>query len=230
LKKYSKENKSVSLIEIENEFADEFFFKYFYRHISLPVLNIFLKMPWSPLQITILSIMAGMVATLSFFGGNYIYLLIGVFFLNLSLILDKVDGQVARLRNLTSIFGGWLDSLGHIILFDFYFLSLAIGNYYRTGNAVILIFGILCLFHISLAIYIIDTSVKLKRKTINGSESEKEISLGESYFGLCSFIHVYLTVGCLFNQVFWTLCFFSIAGIYTWVKPLIRRFRDCERI
>ena len=189
----------------------------------MPLLKLFLKTTWSPLQITLLSIFLGFIGALLFLFGDYYYLVAGVFFLNLSLILDKVDGQVARLKKQTSKFGGWLDSLGDVLLIEFYFAFLAIGTYLNDHDPNILIFALACSVHFLLAIQVMHT------KVIFGFKDLKEVKYGNNYVGLISSLHVYLSIGCLLDQVHYALLLFSLLGFFIWIPSSVRvykKFKD----
>lgn len=163
--------------------------------------------------------MLGFIAAIFFFFASYKYLVVGVFFLNLSLILDKVDGQVARLKNQTSKFGGWLDSLGDIFLIGLYFFTLSIGKYVQDNDPVVLIFAIACLLHILTVFHIIDS------KVIYGFKNQKEVLYGDYYFGLVNSLYIYLSIGCLLNQVYWMLGFFNVLGVFTWFPSIFKAYK-----
>ncbi|MBR34706.1 MAG: hypothetical protein CMH78_04385 [Nitrospinae bacterium] len=217
MNKSSERKLTVADFEEGNEYSKEIFFKYFYCYLALPFLKAFFKTSWTPLQITNLSILLGIFAAVFFFLADFKYLVLGVVFLNLSLILDKVDGQIARMRNITHPVGGWIDATSDILLIGLYFLVLSIGNYYQSQNTVSLIIGIFCLFHTLMAFYVMES-----KKNIKGTKNQKELSIGNNYFGLVNGIHIYLTIGCLLDQVYWTLLMYSWVGIFTWVIPVIR--------
>lgn len=63
----------------------------------------------SPNNLTILGMLSGVFAGLSFLIGDKLFLFIGIILYNLAFFLDCVDGEVARLRNATSQLGCWLD-------------------------------------------------------------------------------------------------------------------------
>lgn len=67
------------------------------------------RTPLTPHHITILSLVIGILAAFFFSFGNYTAMLVGALLLNISLILDCSDGHIARLKNLSSFMGGWMD-------------------------------------------------------------------------------------------------------------------------
>lgn len=210
-------SKSPTLIEIGNQFGNEIFFRYVYRHLSLPLLRILLKTSITPLQVTLLSILLGIVSAVLFFLADYPYLLAGAIVLNLSLVLDKVDGQLARLRNQTSAFGGWLDSVGDILALGLCFLALSLGRFYFRGHdPVILVSGIVCLFHLLMAFYVLETKQRLVKSDF------REVRLGNNYIGLVTGLHVYLSLAAAFDQVHAALWVFAFLGFFAWFPVIIR--------
>lgn len=106
----------------------------------------------TPNQLTLASLVAVMMASLFISVGNYRDLLLAAILIQVGLVFDNADGQLARLRKSESQFGHWLDStcdrLGelflitsltyrfskinnHALLFGFYSLFLI---YYFHGS------------------------------------------------------------------------------------------------
>jgi len=85
----------------------------------------------SPNQLTILGFLGSVVAGFSFFMASYnrLFFLIAIFGLFVHLVLDNVDGAVARARNLTSQKGQFLDIFTDSIGIAFIFLGVGFSNY-----------------------------------------------------------------------------------------------------
>lgn len=214
-----EDSREQTLMEIDNTFGDEFFFKYFYRHLSLPFLKILIKTSISPTQVTCISIFLGFIAAGMFFLAEYKFLVAGVVFLNLALILDKVDGQIARLKNQTSAWGAWIDAVGDTLTISLYFLFLTLGVYFQSRNPGILIVGLFCQLHLLMAFYVLAT-----KPQVSGPAPRKEVSWNNNYFGLFNSLHVFLSLGCLLNQVYWMLLIFSCVGVLAWLPVIIRLY------
>jgi len=81
-----------------------------YRESGKYVSKFFYKLPFSANQITFFTFiftLFGLIAII--LGNNYVFLLIGVFLMQLGVVLDYVDGEIARYKGQSSIFGNWLD-------------------------------------------------------------------------------------------------------------------------
>ena len=78
--------------------------------------------------------------------GEHLYNLIALFFVGCYAILDYVDGKVARMRNMASKYGAWLDGSTDMILLWLIFCAVIIGVVNKTGNDVYYMLGIVMLF------------------------------------------------------------------------------------
>src|SRR3989344_4910600 len=98
-----------------------------YRHLSLPIANFLLNKPITPNQITVFSLI--LVFVLGFFLAlnSYPYLLAAVFLLHFIVLLDYVDGTLARMRNRMTKLGSWLDGIVHHATYFVLFFGMAIG-------------------------------------------------------------------------------------------------------
>ena len=99
---------------------------------SGPLANRFLEpicdIPWiSPNLITISSFFIGLTAAWCFAVGDYAHLLCGAVLVQLSFIVDCMDGQLARYRQQFSKLGAWLDRVSDRVKDFAFFFSLALG-------------------------------------------------------------------------------------------------------
>ena len=81
------------------------------RKLSRLVSSVLVSLPITPNQITLLSLFIGLAACWFFLQGGYRYSVLGAVVLYTSIILDCSDGEVARLKFMSSKYGGLLDSL-----------------------------------------------------------------------------------------------------------------------
>lgn len=71
--------------------------------------------PFTPNQVTLVSVLFGLAAAWEFSRGNFVGLVTGGILLEFSLILDCVDGQLARAKNMASDMGRLIDGIGGYI-------------------------------------------------------------------------------------------------------------------
>ncbi len=123
----------------------DFDFK-FNRLFSALLTRLFMRSSLTPNQITVLSLVCGLGAGALFSTGRYEEGVWGALLYCLACILDNCDGEIARAKNMGSVFGGWLD-IAVDFLTDFaLFGGLALGAS-KTGDAFfsVKLFFILCL-------------------------------------------------------------------------------------
>lgn len=93
-----------------NRIDDGFYSTFVVRKISKPLTGLAIRWGLSPNSITIFSFIIGLLAAASFAGGSRWFLLLGAVLLQLSLVIDCVDGEVARATRRFSTLGAWLDA------------------------------------------------------------------------------------------------------------------------
>lgn len=93
-----------------NRVDDGFYSTFVVRKLSKPLTAVALKLGMSPNSITLISFAVGLLAAGSFALGDRWALVVGAILLQLSLIIDCVDGEVARATRKFSALGAWLDA------------------------------------------------------------------------------------------------------------------------
>lgn len=93
-----------------NRVDDGFYSTFVVRKLSKPMTAVALKLGMSPNSITLISFAVGLLAAGSFALGDRWALVVGAILLQLSLIIDCVDGEVARATRRFSSLGAWLDA------------------------------------------------------------------------------------------------------------------------
>lgn len=93
-----------------NRIDDGFFSTFLVRRASKPITRLAIRLGLSPNAITVVSFVIGLLAALAFAQGTRGWLITGAIALQLSLIIDCVDGEVARATRRFSALGAWLDA------------------------------------------------------------------------------------------------------------------------
>ena len=93
-----------------NRVDDGFYSTFVVRRLSKPLTGLALRLGWTPNAITLLSFAIGLGAAASFAMGTRWALVLGALLLQLSLVVDCVDGEVARATRRFSALGAWLDA------------------------------------------------------------------------------------------------------------------------
>jgi phosphatidylglycerophosphate synthase len=115
------------------------------RIFSRPLTRFLLKTPLTPNQITLLSLVFGILAGYFFSRGEYLYSLAAAASYQLAVVLDNCDGEVARAKNMRSKLGGWLDIGSDLITDIALFLGIALGMKRQGAPGPVDLFLVLCL-------------------------------------------------------------------------------------
>jgi phosphatidylglycerophosphate synthase len=97
------------------------------RRLSRPLTRLFVRSPLSPSHITLLSIGCGLLGASGLATVSYAGRLAGVLALVVSIVLDCVDGEVARARFQQSAAGARLDVIGDYLVHLAVFVGLTTG-------------------------------------------------------------------------------------------------------
>ncbi len=95
--------------------------------------KVFLCLPLTPNQVTLLWIVVKMIGLLLLVPGEYLLSVVGVLLFHLGSIIDGADGIVARARQHFSLNGIYMDYVGHYITNSLVLIALAYGVAVQTG-------------------------------------------------------------------------------------------------
>ena len=95
---------------LANRVDDGFYSTFVVRKASKPLTRLALRLDMSPNVITMLSFLIGIAAAASFASGQWAWIAAGAVLLQVSLIVDCVDGEVARATRRFTALGAWLDA------------------------------------------------------------------------------------------------------------------------
>ena len=84
---------------------------YLNRRISNWITSKIVDYPITPNQISVVAFLISVIASLIIVKQGYFFLVLGALLAQLSSILDGCDGEVARLKLLSSKYGGWFDQV-----------------------------------------------------------------------------------------------------------------------
>jgi len=104
----------------------------FNRKLAAPLTRLFARTPITPNQITTLSLGCGIAAGWCLAQGIWGWGVAGALCLQVSYVLDNCDGEIARLKGLSSAFGSWYDTIVDGAIHMLFFTGLAVGLH-RVG-------------------------------------------------------------------------------------------------
>ena len=111
------------------------------RSVSRQLTRFFLNTRLTPNQITFLSLLVGLGSALGFSQGTYFWGITGSLLLLVSAWIDCTDGEVARLKFMTSDWGAQFDVLCDNIVHVCVFFAIGLGLYFSTGDPFYMLYG-----------------------------------------------------------------------------------------
>ena len=114
-------------LKMANRANDGFYSVFFLRKFSKLLTWLAVRVNATPNQVTLISFAIGLYSAFCFTKGTFSQTLLGAFLLQLSIIVDCVDGELARYTRKFSKLGAWLDAVTDRVKEYMVFLGLAIG-------------------------------------------------------------------------------------------------------
>lgn len=103
------------------------------RRISFFVTWIFINLGFSPWLVSVLSVFVALAGSIFISLNSDIYRLIGVLLIQFWLVLDCVDGNIARVLKKSSVFGEFIDALSGYYVTGFVFIAVGIAAFYTDS-------------------------------------------------------------------------------------------------
>ncbi len=103
-----------------------------YRPLAYTLVRTLHRLPVTPNQVTILSLVAGVIAAWAFSLGTSVGMVWGAILYGVANVLDCADGQLARLQNSGTLLGRVIDGMVDYIVSAAVFVGIGIGF---SGNA-----------------------------------------------------------------------------------------------
>ncbi|MBU7017096.1 MAG: CDP-alcohol phosphatidyltransferase family protein [Theionarchaea archaeon] len=176
-----------------------------YRRISIYLTWLILHTPITANQVTALEVIVSSGGSLFFLFKDPLYWVLGFLVLQLSIILDCTDGEVARYYK---TFTHRAEQYGHIIKDIFFHSFVTLGLFLIFGNVIILIIGILIIVcRIYLFIVLPKAILRMDRKRSLLAKIVTEIG------GFFQFLIVPIILDILFGSAYFRLSFLVITGL-----------------
>ena len=161
-----------------------------------------------------MQLLFGCFAGFLFSKATHLYLILGAISLQISIFLDYVDGEIARIKGLTSIAGAWLEVTSSLIIDFAYISGMAWCAYQMRPLPISLILGGLFLaFHFMICSFYSATLLvvpfakdfpsEIKKKTLRHFiYSKMNIILLATIFAILGRPLWYLIVGSIYSGLF----------------------------
>ena len=203
-----------------------------HRHISPYFSLIFLSLRVTPNMVSTLSLVFGLVAAVFFAVGSYRALIIGAVLIQLALLFDHCDGEVARVAKQGSRFGAWYDGVIDRIREYTSFLGIGLGVYLITKNPLALILSAAAIGNLLLIGYIRATTPFLfSEKVENMKEQPAFLNLSERmHIGSVDTTVFLITFAAIFNAMILLLWAYTLLGLVLMIALLTSKYLKRETI
>lgn len=106
------------------------------RHLSFCLTQFLVRLPLTPNHITGLSLAAGLLGAWCFAAGSWAWAIVGGLLLILCYTLDNCDGEIARLKQLSSEWGARFDDIADWLVDSAFFACLGYGTWATSGEII----------------------------------------------------------------------------------------------
>ena len=197
------------------------FIKKIYRHLGISIARVLVNTSITPNQVSYASAIIVILSSYFFFRADYTSLIIAAILLQIGFLFDYVDGSLSRIKNSSSAYGDWLDEMfGTYGFYIFIFVGVTFGVYSQIREPHVLILGLLIpigLLTQALTHTIYSENFKFAKDF--GQEQYRKLGFMMFFRPTLPFMTLLLTLGAIFNKVYWVLVFF---GIYSPIYSVIQ--------
>ncbi len=207
------------------------------RYVSIYITWLLVKTPITANQVTFFFLILGIAGSVLLGSGKLGISIFGIILLQLSILFDYSDGEVARYHGTTSMLGSFLDVSFHSIVHSAAFAGIAYAVYaYYWQSPIVFWFGAAA---ITFALMNRGLPANVMRIFIEGGQSnvvEKYSNIAVStrkqgqlisetvdlLFGYISFVFIILPIGALFRRLDVVLFYYStIFPLYYFAKATL---------
>jgi len=197
------------------------------RPFSRPITQFLVKFTKiTPNQITWVSLLIGIIASYFVLLEGKENLFIGAFLVLIFIILDNVDGEVARLRKKSSNLGKWFDGITGFIVNELLIIAIALG----IGTTTALTIGLFTMIAFPMQytlIYFYKSEIVKNNLPIQITKSGAINKI--KYLYGSTFFQFLVVLGCLFNKLIWVLLFFAVFGNLFWIGTVIVQYLNLRK-
>ena len=196
---------------------------YFNRPVGRYLSKLLIHTPITPNQISILSMLIGLAAAWYFQTGVYAATILGAVLLQVSAIVDCVDGDIARILFKESPLGKWLDITADQIVHLAVFAGIAVGLARQNSDAPELALGISAVVGVLISFGVVLRGM-LRPGPVRNARLERLIDTATSRD-----FSVLLLALAIFGKLEWFLWITAIGVHFFWVTALVLQLAPIRR-
>ena len=171
----------------------------------------------TPNQVSMLSFMVTILAAVFFMMPNYWWRLIGVVLLQIGFALDCSDGEIARIKNMSSKFGAWFDSISDRIKEMLMFAAMT----YLWWSETHMVFGIV-IGAAAMVLWLMVGYLREAKKSSWPTTRTAEFYITEKvYLGTVDITIYAVSIAVIFNVEIYLLVFIGLVSIPLIIKQIL---------
>lgn len=210
-----------------------------YRQLTLPLNWLLVRIGVTPNQISLWWIAVGVVALVLIATGNYWWTIAGALGLQLVLLLDRADGDVARYTDNRTYYGKYLDLAGHTLIKTSLFAAVGLGVYATRPQLWVLLLGITAMLGLGVGSHLrfyraylrVIRNLKFEERPPASNLLHKVARKSEQMWGSLGLFGMIL-VGAVTNLMLYVLIFYAVTSPL-WALSVSmrvsRELRACDR-
>jgi phosphatidylglycerophosphate synthase len=184
--------------------------RYIIRKISGFITGFLVRTPITPNQVTVISLILGIIAAVFFSFGEYPHTITAGLIFFLCIVFDQCDGEVARIKHMESEFGRAFDIIVDSIVNAAIVAGVTFALYKTSGSGLYIIIGLLAIIGISISI-LLAAYLGKENKTDTGTK-EMLAKLNNK-----DFFYIIMLVSVIFNQMIWFLLIMAVGTNIYWI-------------
>ena len=206
---------------------DNDLFSYPFRFLSTAITKLLLKTNVTPTQITVIHIFIGILAAILFGFGKYNLTIIAAILFTFSIILDLIDGEIARYKGITSKVGSWLDHITDHMLLFFAIIGISLGNFRNSNDNEILILAIFALTSTAMVgLSVIDKVINPNLNKLKAVRLPLSFKMSKKiHVGSFTISFIVLTIGALVRQEKIMFIFYIVMSFLMVIKAFTHRLK-----
>ncbi|MFH0818659.1 MAG: CDP-alcohol phosphatidyltransferase family protein [Patescibacteria group bacterium] len=218
----------ISDIKKYQKAHDSIFSKLITRKISV-IFSFYLIKRWkqvTPNKVSLISFITAVVAIGLFLADNYFVRLLGVVFLQISFALDCSDGEIARIKEMSSKFGAWMDSVldrfKEVMMFGA--LTFIVYNYAWDTSA-------LLIGSLAIILWLLVGFLREAKKSSWPEKRTAELYITDNiYIGTVDTTIYFVCFAIIIHMELMALWVFAILGLILLVKQIISAWQLEKKI
>jgi phosphatidylglycerophosphate synthase len=203
--------------------------KRFYRYISVKISKHMAKTPITPNQVTGLALLCGLLAAYLFTDPTHMNIIFAAILVQLAVLLDYVDGNIARYKHMSSMVGRFFEGVVDRVIDVLVFFGVTYGLYFQTGDIAVWMLGFIA---ISSRTLINVTQFMFQKEAPYASEAIDEVQgsriLREFYYTR-TFIYALLLVTAVINKLYYFLLITAVYGIIFYIGEVFMILKKIKK-